>query len=297
MYTNCMKKQRFGGRWTETKLEIVTKYVNAYITLMCNNERAKFLRKIYLDGFAGSGRRYLEDGGLLAELGEDEVQSFFTGSAHRALESAYPFNEYIFVEPNSKYALALEQMVCEFPQLENRVRIENCNANDFIPKWADQLGDLDRGLVFLDPYGMQLSWTTIEALAKTGKIDCWVLVPVGPAFRLVSRDKPPEKWCDALTRFFGTEEWFERFFSNEMQDTLFGPEEKIVRTATLESFQEYVLTRLREEFLMVLEDPILLSNSRGMPLYLLCFGSSNEKGAPTAIKIAKDITRKIRNGN
>ena len=31
-----------------------------------------------------------------------------------------------------------------------------------------------RAVLFLDPYGMQVEWTTIEAIARTGAIDLWL---------------------------------------------------------------------------------------------------------------------------
>jgi len=39
-----------------------------------------------------------------------------------------------------------------------------------------------------------------------------------------------------------------------------------------------------------------LRNSKGNPLYALCFAAGNEKGGSTAIKIADDILRKFNNG-
>jgi three-Cys-motif partner protein len=37
----------------------------------------------------------------------------------------------------------------------------------------------ERAVVFLDPYGMQVEWSTIEALAPTKGIDLWNLLPLG----------------------------------------------------------------------------------------------------------------------
>jgi three-Cys-motif partner protein len=34
-----------------------------------------------------------------------------------------------------------------------------------------------RAVLFLDPYGMQVEWQTIEAIAKTAAIDLWLLFP------------------------------------------------------------------------------------------------------------------------
>ena len=43
---------RFGGRWTETKLEILEAYLNAYTTAL----KHKPFKLIYIDAFAGTDR-------------------------------------------------------------------------------------------------------------------------------------------------------------------------------------------------------------------------------------------------
>ena len=42
--------------------------------------------------------------------------------------------------------------------------------------------------MFLDPYGTQVSWTTIKAIADTRAIDLWILFPIGTVNRLLNRD-------------------------------------------------------------------------------------------------------------
>lgn len=49
--------RRWGGRWTEEKLDAFEKYVRAYLTIM-NKQRDKYHWKLmYFDAFAGSGSR------------------------------------------------------------------------------------------------------------------------------------------------------------------------------------------------------------------------------------------------
>ena len=42
---------------------------------------------------------------------------------------------------------------------------------------CDKDWSLHRAVLFLDPYGMQVEWATIEAVAKTKAIDLWLLFP------------------------------------------------------------------------------------------------------------------------
>ena len=41
----------FGGNWTEEKLDILAKYLDAYTTALKNKQ----FRLVYLDAFAGAG--------------------------------------------------------------------------------------------------------------------------------------------------------------------------------------------------------------------------------------------------
>lgn len=54
---------------------------------------------------------------------------------------------------------------------------------------------------------------------------------------------------------------------------------------------EYFLNRLRTVFAGVAMNPLVLTNSKNCPLYLLCFAAGNPKGAKVAVKIAEDILR------
>ncbi|MEW6074198.1 MAG: hypothetical protein AB1726_16580 [Planctomycetota bacterium] len=53
-----------------------------------------------------------------------------------------------------------------------------------------------RKVLFLDPYGMQVEWVTIEAVAQTKAIDLWVLFPLGVGVnRLLTKSgEIPESW-------------------------------------------------------------------------------------------------------
>jgi three-Cys-motif partner protein len=289
----------FGGQWTEQKLKAVEDYLGAYMTIMKRNPRARVFRTIYLDGFAGSGRRYAKEPTdaqrTFTELQEPDAQLFYKGSPRRALELLKPFDEYIFVEIDEEAAAELQDLCHEFPQRQTRVEV--VDASVFIPDWCAKLNAIDRALVFLDPFGMQVRWATIEALAATKKVDLWVLVPLGQAIvRLLTEGQPPVSWAGALTRFFGTEDWKDHFYSATQSDTLFGQAEGTRREVDYDRVTRFILGRLKTVFAAVLPTPVVLRNSRGVPLYLLCFAASNPTGAPTAVRIANDIARKLNDG-
>lgn len=85
------KKQRFGGSWTERKLELLGKYLSAYtIALRYSPTPANPFKPIYIDAFAGKGHCYIKDD--LDEIIET------AGSARVALEIPRPFFHYYFIE-------------------------------------------------------------------------------------------------------------------------------------------------------------------------------------------------------
>lgn len=147
--------------------------------------------------------------------------------------------------------------------------------------------------MFLDPYGMQVEWGTLEALARTQGIDLWLLFPLGVAVnRLLTRDGPPPgAWADALTRIFGTAEWQAAFYPKRDVTTLFGVKSVQSKDVNWNKIGKFFVDRLGTIFAKVAPNPLPLRNSKGTPIYLLCFAAANPNAASTAVKIAQDILK------
>ncbi|ABU56458.1 three-Cys-motif partner protein TcmP [Roseiflexus castenholzii] len=290
-----MTTHTFGGDWTDDKLERLRKYLAAYTTIFNKNERARKLKTIYVDAFAGTGYRDRKTQPndqlpLFPELEQPEAAAFLDGSARIALGVEPPFKQYLLIERDSKREQALQQLKRDFP--DKQIKIVKEDANNYLTQWcAEQDWRYSRAVVFLDPYGMQVSWGLIEALARTKAIDLWFLFPLGVAVnRLLTRKAPPTgAWADALTRILGTDAWKSAFYVQKNQLTLFGEEESCEKEADFERIGRFFVERLKTVFYGVAENPLPLRNSRHNPLYLLCFASGNPKGSQTAIKIAQHI--------
>lgn len=285
-------KHEFGGSWTEEKLERIRKYLQAYTRLMRANERAKFFTIIYMDAFAGTGYRTKRDKELTLSLFDDhETTSLKKGSAQIALEVEPSFDKYIFVEENPDYGNSLRALSRNHPQKSDKISIINEEANLFLEQWCKSTDwRKTRSVVFLDPYGMDVEWNTIQCIAKTRAIDLWILFPLGQAVnRLLTRKEPPENWANKLTRFFGTDEWKTEFYKTSKRMTLFGEEEIIEKDANFDKIGHYFTQRLESIFPGVAKNPLPLRNSKNVPIFLLCFAASNKKGAKTAVKIAQNI--------
>jgi len=294
-----MPVDEFGGDWTAEKLERVRKYLAAYTVIFARNPRAQKLISMYVDAFAGTGYRTKPprldaQTTLFEELAEPEAEAFLKGSARIALEVEPPFKQYLFIEQDAAHAQELERLKQQFAERSARVEIVREDANTYLKSWCKRTNWWTcRAVMFLDPYGMQVDWSLIEAIAKTQAVDLWILFPLGVAVnRLLTRaELPPKKWAQALTRILGSEEWQNAFYSLQVERTLFGDKEVRTKEADFGKIGQYFVGRLKTIFTAVANNPLPLRNSRNVPLYMLCFAAGNPRVASTALKIAQNILR------
>lgn len=89
------------------------------------------------------------------------------------------FDRYIFIERDAKRCTELLGLKAEFPSLADNIVVEEGEANAAIQSLCAKDWKSRRAVLFLDPYGMQVEWQTIEAIARTKGIDLWLLFPLG----------------------------------------------------------------------------------------------------------------------
>lgn len=294
------KSHRFGGDWTTAKLDVLAKYLAGYTKALKDKPtKERPFRKAYIDAFAGTGYRdakektRVPETALFPDLAAKEPQELLDGSARLALKTEPPFDRYIFIERRAKRCKELENLKGEFPHLARSIEVRRGDANVEIQNLCSKRWSSRRAVLFLDPYGMQVEWKTIEAIAKTHAIDLWVLFPLGIGVnRLLTRSgEIPESWRKRLNLLLGTETWYDEFYRVERTRTLFGEADQVVK-ATTETIGRYFNERLKSVFPAVAEQPRVLSNSANCPLYLLCFAAGNERGASIALRIANYLLTK-----
>ena len=287
-----MARHNFGGSWTSEKLERVRKYLVAYATIM----RKFHFRFAYIDAFAGTGYRTLKESDnatelMLPDMFEDEVQEFLNGSARVALEVTPRFDKYIFIEKDETHFSELQQLKEQFSDLQADIELVQDETNTYLQKLCGHnwLRGQRRAVLFLDPYGMEVKWKTIEAIANTQAIDLWLLFPLGIAVnRLLRNDGQIDLAVqNTLNEFFGAEDWFEEFYREDETPSLFENLPGQQKVADFNSIETYFIRRLESVFTEVAKNPLRLYNSRNNPLYLLCFAAGNS----TAVKIAQDILK------
>lgn len=284
-----IRSQKFGGIWTEEKLNIFTSYLDAYLIALQNQK----FKKIYIDAFAGTGEIETSDGG-----------QYLVGSAKRALASDKKFDHYYFIEADSQKAEELQNMInFEFPQMKRIVTIFCGDAND---KLAEIISSVDwrynRGLLFLDPYATQVNWTTLETVARTKSIDVWYLFPFSALNRMLPKNGKYETWESCIDRLLGDDGWHTEFYKEDPQMSLFdlshdsGTDNsgtRKIKDSNPDHIKAYIISRLGTIFPCVSKHPRIFRNSRNSPMFLFCFAISNESEAAQklALRIANHILK------
>lgn len=280
---------KFGGNWTENKIEILVEYAKAYLVIM-NKYADKFRWKLmYFDGFAGSGLTIKEKG---------DVRKIIIEAARRILEieEPRPFDEYYFVEKDPDNKRELEENTKAVFQ-NKKIYVQENDCNERLIAMSEFLKS-DKGknykvLAYVDPYGMQLEWKSLEALQGLS-VDIWILVPTGMGVnRLLKNDgNISEKWIERLVRFLGMneDEIRDYFYKTRTVQTLFGEETEVSKEEkAIERSAELYAERLGQIFKYV-SVPYILRTKSNVTMYHFLMASNN----PSAVKIANDIVKKYK---
>lgn len=221
-------RHEFGGDWTELKLEAIS----AYSKFFTGAIGGKF-DVWYVDPFAGTGERTAKEeiGGIFDDAPISTIEKQYPGSAARALALTPPFHHLRFGDAKKRHVKALQALVELYPDRDAQVLAGD--ANEFIqnlfsqPEWRerDRSGVRRRALVFLDPYGMEVKWKTLQVLAASQKADVWFLANLKAAVQQLchKHEKLSEEKRNALTEYFGTDQWEERFYDiKQDEEDMFG---------------------------------------------------------------------------
>jgi three-Cys-motif partner protein len=268
-----MSRHVFGGAWTERKLSVIKRYLQIYSQAL----KSQPFQRIYVDAFAGTGDRTDKRHVVQPTFDLPELDRVMKGSARLALEVEPPFHRYILIERATKRVSELEALKSEFPN--RSIEIVNADANKAIDALCQTTNwQNTRGVVFLDPYGLQLTWGTLLAISHTKALDVWVLFPSGMGLnRLLTRTGDiQQEWQDTLDRSLGTHEWRATFYRNEDVEDLFeGTRSHTIKDAGGGKMEKFYLERLRSIFPVVSGACVRLTNSKDQTMYLLCFASAN----------------------
>lgn len=278
---------KFGGDWTENKIEILVEYAKAYLTIMKVFTAKYDWKLLYFDGFAGSG---------FIKKGNEENLKMIVGAASRILEIESPgaFDLYYFVEKEpSNISLLKQNTIDIFPNKNIHIVETDCNEkiHSMSTFLTSKKGKKYRTLAYIDPCGMQLNWSSLETLQKLS-VDAWILIPTGMGVnRLLKKDgKISDAWLSKLEIFLGMNQQDIRnhFYNEEIIPTLFGDEVKITKEQqAIEKSADLYSERLKKLFKFV-SKPYILKNSANSVMFHFLMVSNNQ----SAVKVANEIVTK-----
>lgn len=257
-----MSNNKFGGSWTEIKIEILETYTKQFLRVFKNQPNQKLL---YFDGFAGSGD--IEIG-----LGNEVDKHVIEGAATRIMKIDKPrrFDIYYFVEKKKSLAEELaKKLKHDFPDQKCFVVPEDCNVKliDLAKFLRSSKGKAYMVLGFIDPKGMQLEWASLEILRGL-PIDLWILNPTSGTNRvLVRKGEMDESWLKRLELFLGMkrDKIKDHFYSKRAN--LFGDLDVIKESDPINKLHELYAKRIAGNIFKYVSNPKVLRNNSGSPLF------------------------------
>jgi three-Cys-motif partner protein len=259
----------FGGYWTEVKLEVLTKYMEAF-----NVATKKVGTTVYLDLFAGGLKNRLP-----------HAIDSHDGSSARAMRSQPPFTKLVFWEVEPVATTLKSDLASEFPN-DNRYQVISGDCNLNIGLGLNRVADLRWAptLAFIDPYGLDVSWKTLETLAhwrkdaKRRKVEMWILFSEPGITRVLGlKGVRGESGARTLNRLFGTDDWIAIHQRRQLE--YFGAEQ------TRAEFINLLRWRIEKVLGYSTTHALKLGNVSGSPVYTMIFATDSGPGS----KIMSDI--------
>lgn len=267
----------FGGDWTKEKLTIIEDYLQFYVNALSKQK----VQLIYIDAFAGSGKTELQSGETI------------DGSALISLK--YNFDKYYFIELDEERSRCLnEEINTRFHEKKDKVKVITGDSNSELKKLFRSLTVYQRGVMFLDPYAMELEWDVLETAKQTNILDIWYLFPLNALTRnLYKKMSMPIATKNKVTQILGTNEWEKELYHQSAQLSIFGDEP--LERVNFDRLVDFVRQRLINSFPYVSPQSRILKNSNNSPMFILFFMMTNKSGKAIGLgsKVVTDIFNKL----
>jgi three-Cys-motif partner protein len=290
------------GPWAREKLDALGRYLDFYTKVLKNQP----WRTLYLDAYAGGGRAVLRTGERPLLGGADlfidappidtETRELIDGSPRIALGVTFPFDRYILVDSDPDRVAELQALKAEYGDRRtiNVLKATAAEGIDWVTRQPISR-KTHRGIAFLDPFGANLDWASVQKLAATGLFEVVINFALSMAIQrmLPNSGDVPKAWADALDAYFGDHTWFDAVY--EQGGGLFGTSSLEKRPDYSERLLALYRTKLRTAFGHV-SSPRLIRNTCGAPLYYLIWAGPNKKGLEGAdyiLTMGERIGRRI----
>ena len=181
--------------WSIKKLLVLDLYIKPFVKIL---KSKNFESWYYIDPFCGSGllrlkKKHLFPGSPLIPLFKSEE---------------FPFDGYYFSDTDKRYLSELRKRIDRIPSSRNaNIEISNSSFQNTIPKfftgikpekWKDKAY-----LAFLDPFGFQVDWNSMEWMLKSGPVDIIFTFMTSP----INWNRSNKRTEKSLSILFGNDDW------------------------------------------------------------------------------------------
>ncbi len=281
------------GPWAQEKLKCLGDYLAAYTMVL---RKQNFKGYVYIDAFAGAGTAKIRKKGsasdqqvaldLLGGVADEEQEEFIRGSPRIALDLQHPFTNYVFVELKEKRRNELLKLQQHYDKSRN-IKIYDKNCNEYLRELAEnkKINWKEwRGVVFLDPFGAHVPWSTIQGLAATKSFEVFINFPCMAINRLADNDgELKDEHRKILDEYFGSPDWFDVMYQEQSAD-LFGSKGRNKKNDAQKKLLNWYRNRLKTEFGHA-SSARLIRNTRNSPMYYLIWAGPNATGQRIASHI------------
>lgn len=250
--------------WTKDKLHYINEYLNRFLI----SQRNKPWRSInYIDLFSGPGKCIIK-----------KTSEILLGSPLTALKLPRGFDKYYFADLKKINIEALRSRSSK-SSYYSRIKFICGDANLIVRDVMAEILEQDKTFIqdkwstlnisILDPDGLDLSWATVESLAKANRMDLIIYYSQMGITRSAPKVIDSSREC-AIDKFFGNREW-----RNIYKKSLIT--EKGLLHRNLIDFYKSNLSKLG--YCQVETNEPREINSKNSPLYRLIFASKHSLAA------------------
>ena len=256
------------GAWGDDKYKLLGGYSEIFTSGMKN----LWDNLVYIDLFAGAGYARIK--------GTDKIRM---SSALIAMSVNHKFNKYILCEEDEKCFIALKDRVGRhFPDVNVEFIPGDSNSNieqiiNAIPKHSKDEKVLR--FCFIDPFSLNLKFTTIDKLSKVGKIDFLILLALHMdanrnLFNYVSDNS------DKVDSFINDSSWREPFKAGKLHAKDF------IRYLA----EKYDSNMKKLDYKEPVKKHLVKIDDINVSLYYLAFYSKHERGNDFYQKVEKYLS-------
>jgi len=248
------------GEWAEEKHF----YLSRYSDMVSTGMRKKWKNLTYIDLFSGPGKNIVQINKKKKEI---------DGSPLIAIKLKHPFSKYIFVEKSPQLINALKDRCQKFP-IFNKMKFIKGDCNKKIAEVVNRIPEGSLGIAFIDPYGLDFWFSSLEKLVNGRSMDMIINFPMGMAIKR-NVDRFIKKQWSRLDEFLGDDEWREEYKKRRLKNA------RGISKFFLDYYQAKLLKLgyyFDEEEYGLLQGEVLIKGSKKVPLYYLFFASKDKKG-------------------